>query len=412
MAKKKTAAPSRGGKTRPITRLLCSADWHVHPHRLQSQDNGRDRMQDGLSALDQSLSLAQEHDAAWVGCGDFKQPRTIWPQEALNGIRDAFLRYPSVPKLLIPGNHDGLGEWGSGLAPFRELALVVEQPSFIDVVGGRPLKDCMLACWPWGSPEEHRARFLDDARACPVAPILLSHGFLAGVFLGPDDVRLPGVGLTLAQFGMAEQPFAFDAAVFGDIHKGQMLVRGPKQPMRWVPYTDVAEPTGLTNDLRSVGPWRGEIFYPGSPYQQSWGEVNEWPKGCLLMEPGTGSVRLLSLKSPRYWDLEMDVIQLERSGSDGRYRDGFVRLTVPLLAHDDPGKAAALAERAHERWAPRTFQVSFPRTQAERVLRSDLHAGMSTEQLLTGYIEARPPEEDLPVPFVLEAGRRLVQEES
>lgn len=410
MAKKKTAAPSRGGKTRPITRLLCSADWHIHPHRLQSQDNGRDRMQDGLTALDQSFRLAQEHDAAWVGCGDFKQPRTIWPQEALNGMLDTFARYPDVPKLLIPGNHDGLGEWGSGLAPFRALALIVEQPAFLDAIGARPLEGFVLACWPWGSFEAERAAFLDRGRTCPATTILLSHGFLAGVLLGPDDVRLPGVGLTLAQFGMDTYPRAFDAAVFGDIHKGQMLVRNPKSPMRWIPYTEWVH--DRKTSIRLPSDWRGEILYPGSPYMQTWGEVSEWPKGCLLLEPGTGRVEFCPLDSPRYWDLEMDVIQLERNLSSRAYHGGFVRLSVPLQAHDDARKAGALAERAREAWALRAFQVSFPRTQPERTLRSDLHAGMNMEQLLSGYMEARPPEEDLPVPFVLEAGRRLVQEES
>lgn len=368
-------------------RLVVTADFHIHPYRQCSRDGGRDRLMDGLSCLRQSLDLARAERAVWVMAGDFKQPKTTWPQEALTGAHQILRQYGDVEKVMVAGNHDAEGLGGSGLAPFKDVAFIAEQIVFAAL----PKQGGHLLCAPWNADRSHVAGLLkrsSDVRA------LIAHGFLAGVVLGPDDTQVPGRGISLTEYGR------FPVAFFGDIHKGQMFVREPNRAARWVQYGQIeVAPHVVAIKLRSPGAWRGEIFYPGSPYMQNWGERGDGAKGALLANLSTGAVELHLFKGPRFIQLETD----KDDDFEGILNDAagnFLRIIYfgyppPAL---DPEKVALC----------RSVQLITRRPERQERRLADIHAGMSRKELLQKYMNARPPVGDRE--RALTVGLRLVGE--
>src|SRR5437016_8113325 len=164
-------------------KLVVTADVHLHPYRICSKDGGHDRLLDGLSALRQTLELAQKQRAAWVMAGDFKQPKTMWPQEALTGALEVLRGFPDVDKIMLAGNHDARGLGGTGLAPFATIrrTRVIESEMIVQLDD-----ETKLVCAPWDADMEL------TREACEIAGVsaLVAHAFLAGTFLGPDETRL------------------------------------------------------------------------------------------------------------------------------------------------------------------------------------------------------------------------------
>lgn len=373
-------------------KIVVTSDLHVHPFRLCSRDGGRDRLRDGLSILQQSLDLAREVGAHWVFAGDLKQPKWIWPQEALTGSMEVLCRYPDVMKVMIPGNHDGdvtmIG--GSGLAPFKGVprTVVLENPSLVS--------DILFV--PSGHHDRLDRGMVQDARA------VVAHAFLSGVALGPDEVRRAR-DLEPEAFGVGDGRPGF----FGDIHKGQMLVY--RKARAWVPYASVPGLAGGESapvKLRAAARWAGEVFYPGSPYMQNWGERNDGAKGALSADLGTGSVEFHPLRAPRYrevtWpNLKFDTI--DALVQQAREWEGdFVR----ILAGDwvERGAARDVVEKIRRTANARFFRVlPIPRDEPAPLAEADLHAGLDPEEMLRRYLAARPCEVD--DPQVLAAGLKL-----
>ena len=356
--------------------IVVTADLHLHNYRQCSKNNGMDRLQDGLSAMRQTLDHARSNKAFWIFCGDMKMPKTFWPQEALTGAIAVFQEYADVLKILFRGNHDGLGKYGSGLAPFASLPnTTVIEDAFVDIKDG-------LAFWPFGATSS-REQFLGHAKINNVKT-LFSHGFMAGVFLGPDEVRLPGKGMTLDEWGIGD---VFKAVFLGDVHKGQWLTRPNKMPPKWVHYSTLAGVWNPKDVIRQPGPWRGEVFYPGSPYQQSWGEANDPTKGCLLVDLDSGTVRLLPVHSPRF--VTVSSIAIDRKMTEGN----FVRII---------GNPTQSIESLNARWA-----YVLPRPKTESVQRTDLNAGMSNGELIEKYVTARPVD-GVSNATLVAAGKRLL----
>ena len=374
------------GQAEAEVKIGFTADFHIHPYRLCSRDGGHDRLLDGLLCLRQSLDLARSARAAWVNCGDFKMPKTSWPQEALTGSHEILRKYPDVDKLFVAGNHDATGLGGSGLAPFRDCAQVVESAAeYVRVKDSSGLAVTLL-CVPWDAA-------LDSLSPRGDVPVV-AHGFLAGSMLGPEDLRI-AKGTSVEAYG------SFPFAVFGDVHKGQWR-RPPDpalgSPATWFPY--FSKPP-----VRKPGAWSGEVFYTGSPYQQSWGERNDPPKGGLLVDTDTGAVSLEPFLSPRFVHLEISTVaDLELFLKNrGDYSGDFVR-----VVYSGPGSSVVGAAE-HLGDSFRSYQFIVRRPPAQRSdSRADVHAGMGMDEILAGYVAANPlPDADPAV--VLEAGRRLVR---
>jgi DNA repair exonuclease SbcCD nuclease subunit len=381
-------------------KIVFTADLHLHPWRLCSRDGGHDRLLDGLSVLRQSLDLARELRAAWVFCGDMKVPKNQWPQSALTGALEIFRKYDDVKKIMVPGNHDARGEGGTGLAPFRDVAEVVERASVVELGDwdnrvGISSTLPRIVCSPWDSELATVRALLEENPGAP----LVAHGFLQGCLLGPEDARL-AKGTPAADYG------DFPVAFFGDVHKGQWRLPAiPPRPPEWFAYVEGTK-------IRAAGSWNGEIYYAGSPYQQNWGERNDPPKGALIVDFKTGEVRLHRLKAPRYRHLELDQWGLEQfvktpvDESVGLLsKESFVRVIYTGKPCDALDQVREMGELF------RSFQLIARRPSAELVARrADVHAGMATADLLKSYVAARPPESD--PERTLKAGVKLVGGES
>ena len=381
-----------------VTKAVVTADCHVHPWRVCSRDGGRDRLMDALSVLRQSLDLAARHRAAWITLGDFKQPKTSWPQEALTGAHAALRAHAGLPMVFLEGNHDRKGEGGSGLAPFRDVAIVMDELDVLSTgdkfAGGLRWDGPNLVCAPWDADPAEVRRTVEGSRFP-----LLGHAFLRGASLGPESDVI-GKGVPVEDFG------PFPVALFGDVHKGQVRRPRKNRPPEWFPFVAVVTDEEATIDP----PWVvgrkgfcGEVYYPGSPYQQNWGERNDGPKGALLVDFEEQTVELHPLESPRFIRLEVDDDGVERllaarEGAAGQF------LTVVYTGGNARTAAAALGPVAEE---ARVFQfVTAPKAEAGSV-RADINAGMGRGEMLARYMDARPPAEGVDRVRALEAGRRL-----
>lgn len=320
------------------TIAVVTADWHIHPFQSPSRSRGLDRLADGLATLDESLRVARAHRAWWLGLGDLKHVRGVWDQRALAGILDAFRRYPDVPKFLLSGNgyHDGTGvrDAGGGLEPFAEVATVMTSPGFTEIHG------IPCAVWPWAPTLDGVEALCAEARRRKVR-VLLGHGTFVG---SRTDAGVPLDGpLTFERFGLLGPPSirVFDLVFFGDVHARQQL-----------------------GDSRRTG--KADVWYPGSPWAQNWGETTPERGGLLWQEEhGTFTVRPVNFTAaPRFIVWQMPereaaalVAHLERDAPlpaplrrrmHTEWRGQFVRLVVPVgvLAHLAPvaARLEALAE--------------------------------------------------------------------
>lgn len=367
-------------------KLVCIADTHVHPWRLQSRDGGHDRLMDGLSVVRQSLALAKKLDAVWVFAGDMKQPKTYWPQQALTGLHALFREFKDVEMVMIAGNHDAQGEGGSGLAPFRDVARIVEDVQII------PTGAANLVCCPWNGDPATAAKLLTGANRKDYGErILVAHGFLQGCMLGPEDIRI-AKGIPISAYG------EFDLAVFGDVHKAQW--RRPEQPeagrpATWYPYSsemDQRDGLGLT----------GSVLYCGSPYQQNWGERNDPMKGALVVDLDAKTIAMHYLTAPRYVHLELDYESAQKfiAQLDPTDEGDFVRIVYA-------GAFCTVTDQLREWGAShcRSFQLIPAAIERSESTRSTVHAAMSKRELLIEYMKTRPPKFDVAVG--LDAGLRL-----
>jgi DNA repair exonuclease SbcCD nuclease subunit len=388
--------------------LVVCADLHIHPYKLCSNDGGRDRLADGLSALEQSLQLALEQNALWVFAGDMKQPRTIWSQEAQNGVLDCFRRFEAVPKLLLPGNHDGPRlPGGSGLQAFasEHNCKLVEKPTLLP--GWAP----GLAVWPCEADEAGLENFVEQAvkNGCH---LLLSHGLLEGCRLSPD-IKAP-TGLTPERFGIGKASPAFALSIFGDVHRGQIF-REQRKQWRWEPFDELLQfHAGQdATDLRIAKSFNGQIIYPGDPYQQNWGEAGESPKGVLLVEPDEQNVYFSPISGPEFivadWtEATSDAFEASFEKLAKGWQGNFVKLI--LAPWGSERSIQSLLKNVKERFGIRSFQCIVQRPVTVET-RSAVHAAMDKPQLLREFMTARPPEDGLDREAMLTAGIRLMGDE-
>jgi DNA repair exonuclease SbcCD nuclease subunit len=375
-----------------MSKFVMVSDVHIHPYRIGSVNGGRDRLQDGLSAVRQALQVARERQAIFISLGDMKMPKTTWPVDALNGLLSLFEEYQDIEKYLLLGNHDWIGSEGSGLQPFRGCRNTV----VLDIA--MYLAKLRAIVIPHGTSAKDRTSLIEDGGS--QVDMILGHAFLHEAAVGPAAIQLAAIPLEEFGLGAAQQiPVGF----FGDVHGGQRWSQG-----RWKAYSDAHGP--LKEWVKLPGKWGHEAFYPGSLYQQSWGEVNEWPKGCLYVDMSRGSVKLVPIGSPRFWALNFLTNSEFSSWSDTSstqriYEDCFVKFIVGPWAE---AKASWFEEwRAREK--PRTFQLIVHREQV-RNERTPIHAGLSNDELLRGYMKSKPPQiTGASEKLILEAGRRLLQ---
>lgn len=382
-----------------MKKIVVTSDLHVHPFRVASREAGADRLRDGVEALRQTLEAARKRRAGWLFCGDLKEPKTYWPQDALNGALQVIREYDDVQKLMIPGNHDVVdGAWGSGLSPFRDEAIVVEEPSDLTFCGVR------LALWPYGGDRmDEFAPFARDYGDRGAIDALVAHVFLRDALLGPSDARLPGKGASLRDYCV---PSVFDRMIVGDIHKAQVLGASVTGSLKWHPLATL---TAL-GVKKSTIPWRA--LYPGSPYQQRADEAGDWPKGCVLLDFGVSnvSIEFIPVDAPRFEvaDLTGDddqVAALERLAK----RD-LAGAMLRVIA-DAAALGSARGQRAIEslRGATRGVAVVPRRARPAPVMGADVSAASRPADLVKAYVAARPLE-GVDASVLRYAGRQILDD--
>lgn len=359
-------------------RFVATADIHLHPFRQCSVDAGRDRLEDGLSALEQTLAAAERHDCPWVFLGDLKHVKSVWYQYALNRAQEIFSKFRAVRKILVHGNHDGTAG-GSGLLPLlSETAKVCDRPEFIKS------SDLTAAVWPHGSNPETLLDFLAKAEKDGYR-LLLGHIFMANAVVGTKDTPIVK-GASLHEFGLAGAAGrgpTFDWAVLGDVHKQQVVA--------------------------GSGPEHGNatVIYPGSPLAINWGEL-ETDKGVLLVEVGKGpelKVTPIPVKAPRFRVVDLTGSDKPSPQTVRSWAGDFVRVFVgPQWGRQS---IEALRKSADARW----FEVVVRRPPKPAETRAEIHAGLSRRELLVRYMHARTPEIMDP-PTLLNVGLKLSGEEA
>lgn len=364
-----------GGKER--MRAIITADIHLHPHRQCSQNSGIDRMEDGLKALRQTLQAANERDCPWVFLGDLKHVRGVWHQYALNWAFEIICgEFRDVKKFMIHGNHDGTAG-GSGLRPFAEAKANVrlfETPTIFSFF------DEQIAIWPWQASTRMLPEFLLQAQHSD-ARILLGHIFLKNSVVGPNDRPLMQ-GTALHEIGLTEVAGAplFKWAFLGDVHKAQIVP--------------------------GSGNGNGRAIYPGSPLAHNWGEI-ELDKGCLYVDTSQNLVEHIPIKAPKFRVVDWTKDQPDKAPKIITEWEGdFVKL---LLEKDIPPVSL---ERIKEASGARWFKAYVQKAEKKTETRSEVHAGMSIQELLNEYMRVRPLEKiQSPEKVVLNVGLKLLEEE-
>ena len=369
-------------------RFLFTADWHVHPFRECSRDGGQDRLQDGLSAVRQLLQAARDRRCPLVVGGDVKHTPGHWILSVLNGLLALFEEFRAVPKVLIHGNHDGVAGGRSGLEIFRSSDVlncaVLSAPCVTTwgTLDGGSGDGTPVAIWPWQRSLDGLPAFLTQAKKAK-ARVLFAHAFLSGATVGPAEVRL-AKGTSLEQFGLAGKSPVFSWGLFGDVHKAQAL-------------------PGNVAGVRGV-------WYPGSLYSQTWGE-RETDKGALDVDLDRGVAEIFPIRAPRFIVTDWSDIQdanryltanLSAPGAlFDSWRGNFVRLLV------SPRVDGKLLEQVREASGARAFQVIVQR-ESRVEQRVDVHAGLDPGELLSRYVQARPPGDGLDPRAILAAGQKLL----
>jgi hypothetical protein len=306
--------------------------------------------------------------------GDFKQPKTNWPQEALTGAHEILREFGDVRKIMLAGNHDAMGLGGSGLAPFKDVATVIE---------GEAEQVSDLLCVPFGAD-------LKAVKTNKHLPII-AHAFIKGAFLGPEDHRLPDKGVDIADYG------PFPVAFFGDIHNAQFRRSAdPLQGRTAAWYT-----INSAGQVRVPGRWLSEVYYPGSPYQQNWGE-RDHVKGVLLVDTKRGAVDFVPMNAPRFIHVELtDCEILPEVLLNASQQSDFVRIITPSSRWT---QSALDARGLHFR----SMQIIEQKAAAvQKAARTVMHAGMDPDELLSGYMKAKPLPPGMDSTTVMTAHRRL-----
>lgn len=372
-------------------KFIHVADLHVHPFREFSANNGMDRLQDGLNAVEQACALAEQHQCVLVIGGDLKNHKDKWYDAVLNGYMDIFSRYLNHT-IILAGNHDGVKGQSSGLEVFRHvqnMALVTKPILSKDLLGE------MALFYPWSPTWSDLDSYVQQAKQAK-AKIIFSHAFLEGAKIGSGDYQLKR-GLPLAAFGLDIKDRVFDWGFFGDIHKQQRVRE-------------------FRANRKSKLVVEGEVWYAGSPYAQRKDET-EQDKGALLVDLNAPKVVTpLVISAPRFQriDLSEDTtlnvntklalwITKAKKQTTPEWRNDFVEITVPHKTD------ITLLEQLRAVVKPRMFYAHIkPPQKGASVKRAELHAGMSSKELVRAYLKTKTTPEGVTVETLEKAGLMLM----
>lgn len=337
-------------------KFILTSDIHLHPFRQCSRNAGLDRLEDGLSAMKQTLQVARRRKCQWVFLGDLKHIKHMWHQQALNNALELLDNFSDVSKMMVHGNHDGMAG-GSGLEPFRS---VNKTDIFVEpeIVSGDGYGFESFAVWPHQKDLSGLPAFIKKAKDAKIK-ILFAHIFISGSQVSSTNVPVVK-GTMLSEIGISDVKSAnvFTWAFLGDIHRQQIVPGSGKH---------------------------GTAIYPGAPLGLNWGERGK--KGALYIDTKHPPlVEDIMIDSPQFVVLDWTDRAIENAVGDERYTwpGDFVRIFVSQDAKRD------VLEKIRKQSEARWFETIVRREKPSVEKRSAIHSGMTNRQLLDEYIKSRP----------------------
>ncbi|KKL24590.1 hypothetical protein LCGC14_2413800, partial [marine sediment metagenome] len=330
-----------------MKRFVTLADLHAHPWSAFSKGDGlrNSRLLRTLTVLEDSLQYAQEHDLPWLFAGDLIHTAGYGLNVVLAGVTEILVRYETVRKAVVWGNHDARGIGGritveqTILASLVRMGITMLDPSIVPKVEFAGLTIA-------GAGYQPRLDLLEFA---PPADVGLYHQTLRGA-LTPDNFRF--------EEGLAPEELLsrYRLSIVGHTHHPQQI----------------------------EAPLGQGILIPGSPEQHNFGDYGDhgwWV--VTLPEEGNPQLEFIPGGSPEFRTVETpkDVC------ADGH----FYRVrTVPPGA-TLPDDVIAIAP------TPTTVEH-----------RDTLRGVVDSEHILQIWLKTQPPSNGVNADAYLAAGRNLL----
>lgn len=216
-------------KDAPSWKFVAFGDLHVSAATL-------DRCLVVLAAI---RTAAQEHGAQVVFTGDFWDARGVLSVRQVSALLDEFHQWADIPTIFIPGNHDQVTLDGQihGIRIFEPF-------SNISIATDRILwEQERIAFIPWREDSEEQSAMFDLEGG---GWTIFAHAEVQGATTNYAH-KAPG------KIARAKIESVARACYCGHYHKRQLL--------------------------------GDRTWYVGSPYQQTFGEMNDPPKGICLITP-------------------------------------------------------------------------------------------------------------------------------
>ncbi len=260
-----------------MVRFVHTADWQLGMRRRYLDEGAQSRFsQDRLDAVEAVGRLAVEEDAAFVVvAGDVFDDNQVDRRTVLRAL-DVLARFPDVPVLLLPGNHDPLD---AGSVYDREDFRANCPPRVHVVADGTPIEvapgvEVVGAPWPVKRPLHN-----------PVLDVLA------------DLPRPDGVRVLLAHGGVDVAGGAFDQA--GLLRLADLEAAVGDGSVHFIALGD-------RHSATSVGD-TGRVWFAGAPEPTSYVEEN--PGKALLVDVGPDSVQVEERRVGR-WTFRQQVFDV------------------------------------------------------------------------------------------------------
>lgn len=198
--------------------FVIGGDHHIHAWK---QGDWTQRIQNSASVLEQGIMYAKEYGVPFILNGDLTHDKNALNPHVTEVLVQIFERWKDeVVIFLVVGNHERPDKYGmtNTLACFSSLVHVVSDFDCLPLNVEPPMQLCMAPfVYDHKAMSETIRKVLDNSQSAPrVKRILCGHYPVTGAEL--NGIRLD-TGVLLEDFF----PQAFEALLFSDIHKHQVI---------------------------------------------------------------------------------------------------------------------------------------------------------------------------------------------
>lgn len=260
-----------------LVRFIQTSDWQIGMKAGGLGAAGAIVRKKRIESIDNVLNSARENKVDFVLiCGDVFEHNMVGSED-VNKVISSFNRFPDIPIILLPGNHDSLGP---GCVYNRDIFSHVSHLTICKTdeplcVSGATLHPLPIHSF---NQREDPTKKLSNVRTLEGIHIGVGHGSLLGAFKGSDNIDFPIDPSCLERTGI-------DYLALG----------------HWHSYRDYADTNGVTR-----------ITYSGTHEQTQYDE--DMAGYCLLVEIESKGKppRITKIKSG---ELEWESLNLELKDS-------------------------------------------------------------------------------------------------